>query len=62
MPKDSDGQDIREGDTLELAVGIPPRAVLVKVEKRKGRFVATNEDGSMSLAECLKWYDCSVIR
>jgi hypothetical protein len=62
VPKDSDGNEVREGDTLELCVGIPGRPVLVKVARRKGRLVATNAEGRMSLAACLKWYDCSIIR
>lgn len=62
MPHDDHGNKIKEGDKLSFVVGIPGRDVVGTVVKRRGRLVVTNDEGSMSLAETLKWYNCEVIK
>lgn len=58
MPDDDFGQEIKVGDTLILIVGIPGREVVVKVEDRKGKIVAVNAEGSMSLTSALRYFTC----
>jgi hypothetical protein len=60
--QDSYGIEIKEGDTLRCVVGIPGRDVDVLVKKdRRGRWLAVNAEGSLSLSQVLKLYDCAVL-
>lgn len=60
--RDDYGNTLKAGDRLSLSVGIPPREVIVTIETRRGRLVAINDEGSMSLREVLRVYPAEVIR
>ena len=60
--KDDYGKSIKVGDTLSLSVGIPGRDVIVAVEDRRGRFVAVNDEGSMSLSDVLKFFPTEIVQ
>lgn len=38
--KDSDGREVKSGDTIHFGYGIPPVAVLAKVIERDGDLIA----------------------
>jgi hypothetical protein len=59
--QDDFGTEIKSGDTLSLAVGIPPREVLATVVTRRGRLFVTNADGRMSLRAALRYFPAEVI-
>lgn len=60
--RDDYGNTLKVGDRLSLLVGIPLREVIVTIETRRGRLVAVNDEGSMSLQEVLRVYPAEVIR
>lgn len=62
MPTDDYGTEIKAGDRLSLAVGCPSREVIVTVSVKRGRLVATNDDGSMALSSVLKYFPAEVVR
>ena len=63
MLTDDYGNEIKEGVTLSIIVGIPEREVLARVISKSGRLYAHNEqEGDLSVREAVKWYPVEVVK